>query len=1044
MAAGLSLPNGQHADGLRGGELAIHGPDPQIIRALDLIYDPRVSNANRREASQYLEHLSSQDEAPYNGFMFASDKSNQATVRHFGLSLLDNAIRLRWMSLSNQQQVAIRDWILRLAQEIDKGDPLYIRNKIAQLWVEIAKRSWALDWMDMDERLVRLWSASTVQKILVLEVLETLSENSFGKEDAITALRGSDLNRACVEIFTPQVVSTKHLPEGDAAAAMAYGSEGWLLRISDLLDRCLQQDPRCDEAQMCATRSLAVLRSAAAWVLPLTLGETHCVQRACQLMMRGTPATQLAAVEMLSALYARHSFQEPDMRALIGPLFQDATVDGLRRLYEWTIVDPEEIDDQKYLLSKKLSEMLHNVGRYLKDYPPDLFGASDISEFLQLLVQILRNDSLHVSIPALHLWVQFLASPLSSASWDHIVPFVGPLLETCSQRLIRYELLPPESTVPTITFLNEDIDTTPEKHAFLGNYARFCRDVVDAIVEKQPFGALSHILGQTDSSVCEILHSHQLDVRNFSKTSLPALKMDSQCAVVEAGLHGYYRWRNAQKMKNGAHVESSGQHASMTSNIETWCNQLMELQYDDPSICQRILTLIMEFAVNPLRRNAPFVKRFFEYLLDTKARLLTISIPPEAHLYSEAVKELQRYCGLQLQRLAKRCSDILLQAFDDIEGAIGRYCDVAHVDDEDKERCVSVLLMIVQRASDLNQDTRMKRLDSYVQPTISKWVDADLTQPLRSFDGFCRLLGVTGCSQYFLKRNALQISDWAESRLDEEGMAMKSRIEAAQQALPLRATKTFFSATIDKADDAHTNAIPTELWTKHMPIMLPSLLQMISLDHMYSDPSTWCEASKDGQMIIRRILKDRWWQVGISSGSRDEFYSKVEQSKSSLEGLASAIRGALRFVRETSYKLLSSMAYLGTSLFEVAELPEALSKAIFGHSGALSTHQSAVIIEMMRSLIERCPPASRGYFLTPMLVAMFTSLDGKIRAEWNMIDRQNQGDDGAVNGTLVDEMKNESVLRQLTYNSVTIVISILDPHESRCPFPRVPDVIVAK
>ena len=38
----------------------------------------------------------------------------------------------------------------------------------------------------------------------------------------------------------------------------------------------------------------------------------------------------------------------------------------------------------------------------------------------------------------------------------------------------------------------------PERHAFLGNYARFCRQIVEMIVERQPADALYHILGQAD------------------------------------------------------------------------------------------------------------------------------------------------------------------------------------------------------------------------------------------------------------------------------------------------------------------------------------------------------------------------------------------------------------------------------------------------------------------------------------------------------------------------------------------------------------------
>ena len=681
--------------------------------------------------------------------------------------------------------------------------------------------------------------------------------------------------------------------------------------------------------------------------------------------------------------------------------------------------------------------MLHNAGRYIKEASEQPFGTSNTADFLQLLLQVLRNDSLHVSIPALHIWVQILASPVSGA-WEQTLACIAPLLEICSQRLIRWELLPTESNIPTINFLNEDIDTVPERHAFLGNYSRFCKDVVDGVVEKRPHEAFSYILSQANTSFHELLDSQPpLDAHSFSKTSMPALKVDAQCAVIEAGLQGYYRWRNTEKMKNGSHAEVNGQHSSMTDNIQSWCEQLMQMRFEDPSIWQRILHLIAEFTVNPLRKNGRFVTHFFEHLLETKARLITAPIPKGAHLYIEAVKELQRFCAQQLQRVAKRCPDILMEAFGEIEGAIRRYCEIPQVDEDDKERCIAVLMLIVQRASKLEDRERVERLEAYANSAVSKWKDPSLSRSLQSFDGFCDLLGLSQFSQYFLQRKAAQISDWSEIPLDEEGLALKARVDTAQQELPLRAIKTFFSATIDKTDETgQSNTISIELWSKYVPVMLPNLLQFISLAHLFSDPSSWTNVPPDTQTFVRRILKDRWWQVGISSGSRDDFYSKVEQSKTSLEGLASAIRGSLRFVRETCYKLLTTMAYLNAAVYDLADLPGPLSKAIFEHAAALSIHQNVVVIETVRVLIDRCPPESRERFLTPMLTAMFDCLDQKIRAEWEVIDQQNKGE--GANGSLIDEMKNESVLRQLTYNCVTIVIRILDPHDSKRSYHDIP------
>lgn len=77
-------------------------------------------------------------------------------------------------------------------------------------------------------------------------------------------------------------------------------------------------------------------------------------------------------------------------------------------------------------------------------------------------------------------------------------------MEMCSSRLVRYESLPEDSEEPTVLFLEHDFDTIPEKHAFLGNYRRYCVEVVEAVVRKFPVDAVNHILGQAQALLREI------------------------------------------------------------------------------------------------------------------------------------------------------------------------------------------------------------------------------------------------------------------------------------------------------------------------------------------------------------------------------------------------------------------------------------------------------------------------------------------------------------------------------------------------------------
>lgn len=117
--------------------------------------------------------------------------------------------------------------------------------------------------------------------------------------------------------------------------------------------------------------------------------------------------------------------------------------------------------------------------------------------FLQLLLQVVQHQSLMVSIPVLVTWARLLSNKVIGPS-DIVTSMIGPLLEVCSSRLVRYENLDPENTDPTFLFLMEDTDTIPERHAFLGNYRRFSSQIVELIVQLKLVDAVSHILGRTE------------------------------------------------------------------------------------------------------------------------------------------------------------------------------------------------------------------------------------------------------------------------------------------------------------------------------------------------------------------------------------------------------------------------------------------------------------------------------------------------------------------------------------------------------------------
>lgn len=285
----LTAPNGS-MDGSSSSLLL------RIHEALTIVHAAYSTNDSRREASLFLEEVKAHEEAPYHGFTLASDKTQQPVVRHYALSLLEHAIKHKWSEYSAEQAVALRGWVLQLSREVSTEDPLYLRNKTAQLWVEVAKRSWAADWIDMDELLVRLWEIpnSVVHKEFVLFVLETLSDEVFNGEDTIAIMREGALSKACVEIFTPAIVLAETFPNRQAGTPVRYGEEGWLVRIGELLSQCLENDIlRNPQYQSCSVKALAVYKSVMPWAIPKAIASASCVQHMCKSLAASSVSVQL-------------------------------------------------------------------------------------------------------------------------------------------------------------------------------------------------------------------------------------------------------------------------------------------------------------------------------------------------------------------------------------------------------------------------------------------------------------------------------------------------------------------------------------------------------------------------------------------------------------------------------------------------------------------------------------------------------------------------------------------------------------------------------
>lgn len=293
--ASQALPNGNAQSNGHTSDFS------QVLEAIQAVYAPTSSNETRRQATEYLEQAKRDPNAPSHGYTLAADQSQLVHVRYYGLGLLEYSIKYNWDDLTADQGAVLKDYVLELAKNVTENDQVYFRNKVAQLWTEVAKRSWGAEWLNMDEQLVSLWTTSLHHQAIVLYVLETLSEEVFNREDPTAGLRGTDLGRACVEIFTPLQVLQEQLPTRDKSLDVRCGDEGWLRRLCDNLAWCLGQDYQNQEAvRSSAIKTMNALRAAMPWIIPKAVAATGVIEAVCKAL--SVPVVEMQLVWKASAV----------------------------------------------------------------------------------------------------------------------------------------------------------------------------------------------------------------------------------------------------------------------------------------------------------------------------------------------------------------------------------------------------------------------------------------------------------------------------------------------------------------------------------------------------------------------------------------------------------------------------------------------------------------------------------------------------------------------------------------------------------------------
>ena len=314
-------------------------------------------------------------------------------VRHFGLKLLEDVIKIKWNVMTPEQKLFVKESSMNQMQtgisDLTK-EPNYIKDAIARIIVEIAKREWPQQWPSFLAELETLSQKGDAQAELVMFVMLRLVED-------VAVLQTLEQNQRRKEIYQ---ALTSHM-------------ETIFRFLLNLLERHYQAyvvSTQLNQANSKVCQAvLATFSAFVEWVPMVHIMGNDFYLLKCLCHLLSDENLQMASSECLLAIVSWKMGKMTD-RAQLMVLFRN---DLISQIFQ--AVENAAKSDDHYLFLKKMVQILVELGTQVSAIwsakeancsKPDNFNI-----YLNALIAFTNHPSLMVNYYANELWAKFCRHP---------------------------------------------------------------------------------------------------------------------------------------------------------------------------------------------------------------------------------------------------------------------------------------------------------------------------------------------------------------------------------------------------------------------------------------------------------------------------------------------------------------------------------------------------------------------------------------------------------------------------------------------------------
>lgn len=965
----------------------------QLIAAVEVMMSPTAPREGRIEAFQKCEQFKQSSPIALQCGLALGQPTHNPMVRHFGLKILEDTIKLRWNEMAPEQKFFLKENVMKMIASGTNNlmsELTHIKDGISRLVVEIIKREWPQQWPTLLTELDQLCQKGETQTEMVMFVLLRLVEDVAVLQTLEQTQRRKEIYQALTANMEEIFKFLLQLLEKHYQAYLGFKQNG-------------NQGEAAQHCKVCQA-VLNTFSSLVEWVAinHIMANDKYLIRCLCHLL--SDDKLQLYAAECLLSIVSWRAGKAQDRIQLL-TLFK---TDMMAPLFQATErANEKALDEDHYNFLKKMVQILVELGGQLcslwtkdgaiwgkevENKRPDNF---DI--YLNALLAFTNHPSQTVNLYVNELWVKFFRH--SDISKDSVFQtYIPKWISLACKKCVKVGY-PTRSDSQSCSYSLLDFDTDEEFNIFFGKYRIIIVECIKLISSDSPLLPFQYV-----ELWMKQLLSQPLDFGKQSKdgkcvTSSPVyLELEAIATILDAIISKRTREQLQPIMMPALAL------AQMC--LEYQCNEDAVLT---SVILSCISSLFIVIGHNPDTLLMPTLNKIFSCItfVDSRQQPGTPT--------SDPVKMLRRHACSLMVKLGTRQPKVLLPLFDRLRDTILEMRSQGRIHQMEFSSLVEALVLISNEYQ--NFQVQSQFIKTVCEPVVKQL--ASLEPAFRDAASFMDFVGLTKPAP----ANETAAEPHATNRSDINFCVIFILSVCRRAAYPA-SLAACQSGGFVAAQDAATVSLRNPAWEVAAAVLRHVFTLTKTLNDLWAAQSA-SKLHPDYAKVLTMLEAERNSITGL--GTRDR------TGETKMRTPLTRMQTFLFEMYENNYHMLSQWcSTCGYDFYRTPELAEGIVSFVLRGTNLvpdldlIPDYRLRALNRMfLKSLINKCPKASYAPVLAPVIQALCPYMLRRLNDRWKHLKAVRESPNYDEDNTDSQEVMDDVVCRHLAREYLDVIKSIL-------------------